>query len=126
MLPLAIDIRDSVFYNIRGGGFEVLLYSGGFPTSINATTQNSSVSFFPNPVSANEVGNGIQLFLPEQMTDAEIVIQNSNRCIILRHQHLELEKGINTIPMNAGFLPGVYLLTMSTRGQSITGKLMIE
>lgn len=122
---VALDIRDSVFFNARGGGFEVLLYSGGFPTEAGELIKVPfSLQVFPNPISTTlqEIG----FYLSEPVPDAQILIHNSMGAIAYHLSNVSFGKGQVKIPLQNTLLPGLYFITIRGIETSFTGKIMVN
>ena len=47
---VSIEIRDSVFYNSRRGGFEILQFNGSFPSTVVENVTSKKI-IYPNPIS---------------------------------------------------------------------------
>jgi hypothetical protein len=123
---VALDIRDSVFYNARGGGFEVLLYSGGFPTVVNDKPEQpfSSLQFLPNPVAATMTE--LNFSLSSSIADAHVEIRNSLGEDVEVLPHLSFTKGFVRLALSHALSPGMYFVTLINSDQSFTGKVMVE
>ncbi len=122
---VALDIRDSVFYNVRGGGFEILLYEGGFPTGINVINESSaSMQLFPNPVQASQ--QEIVFTVSESMTQARVSIWNSFGKEIARIGSLEVINGKGKLKLPKQLSPGVYFISINGSDQKYSGKFALE
>lgn len=114
---VSIEFRDSVFYNMRRGGFEILRYNGGFPTAVNELVNTSDdVNIYPNPVI-----NEIKLINASgNFADGEIKVLNANGQMILDKQL----KGEASIALNA-IKPGIYFLQYKNLQSVVTKKFVV-
>jgi hypothetical protein len=121
---VSIEFRDSVFINARRGGFEILKYTGSFPTMVQQYNNEFSIFIYPNPVTMESV-------LEYRLTrPSEITIQ-------LEDLSGKIIKSINTSLKDTGqhFYPltftnelsaGIYILRMISRERAITHKMVIQ
>ncbi len=122
---VALDVRDSVFYNARGGGFEILLYEGGFPTASTLINNSSkSLQMFPNPLDASS--QEIVFSVNESMTDASVSIWNTFGKEVERVGALDVINGKGRVILSNFLTPGIYFITISGSDQRHSGKLIVE
>ena len=120
---VALDVRDSVFYNCRGGGFEVLLYSGEFPTSVSdVNEQSNSLQIFPNPIASNAREINIHVAEPVEA----IIIRNALGREVLAIDHPSNTNGLLRIPVTDSFLPGIYFISAIGTVRTSTSVLIVE
>ena len=113
---VSIEFRDSVFYNSRRGGFEILRYNGGFPTAINETgITHDDFTIYPNPVTNK------YLNLRENLKNSSIQISNIEGKIVWE------EKNINskTIALD-NLQSGLYFIHITTDKSIITKKFIFS
>jgi len=120
---VALDIRDSIFYNARGSGLEVLLYEGGFPTAINEISHNSKFQLYPNPVA---VGSSyISFILNEAITGGTMTISNALGEEVSRFENTFYNTGVNTMALPL-LSPGIYIITIQNKEQLLTADLLLK
>lgn len=122
---VALDIRDSVFYNVRGGGFEVLLYSGGFPTGMNESSDGSfDLQVFPNPIIS--ATSQLNFYLNESLDHADVMILNSLGEKVVAMENISFKSGQVKIILSQLLPKGMYFVTVKGRDQLLTRKLIVQ
>lgn len=112
---VAIEIRDSVFYNARRGGFEILQYNGGFPTSIgNAVLSEFNIS--PNPVP----GNAMLYITGMKGASIVTILSLQGEAIAERMSGVD---GMISVPNLA---KGMYLVQVTNDKQTWVKKIIVE
>jgi hypothetical protein len=120
---VALDVKDSILINARGGGFEVLLYDDGFATAVETPAENHSMFIFPNPISA-EAGL-INFNIAENVADAILSVKNSVGDEMLVKGAGDLQPG--TYELKADELkPGFYFFTLSDETHFFTRSFIAQ
>lgn len=119
---VALDIRDSVFFNARGSGFEDLLYSGGFPTAIANASEND-FRLSPNPVAA---GNELNISFPTSAPGATIILRNQLGSQVMIAPPAFFNNRTIKLNLPATMQPGIYFLSITGENDTYTRKLVVE
>ncbi|MEO5569478.1 MAG: T9SS type A sorting domain-containing protein [Bacteroidia bacterium] len=121
---VSIEFRDSVFYNARRGGFEILRYNGGFPTLLleNKIGEDNGV-IYPNPFSTSTT----LTFNLEKSETVKINIYDITGRNVNTFFTGTLASGIQQIKIDAtGYAKGIYLCELKTSLKLFTQKLIIQ
>lgn len=122
---VALDIRDSVFYNARGSGFEVLLYSGGFPTSMHEVNREiNSLQLYPNPLSST--AEEINISLNKTISNAEIIVQNTLGEVEMIISGRNLAAGISRIVFPQPLSSGIHFIRISSEQEYYNDRFIVE
>jgi hypothetical protein len=115
---VSLEFRDSVFYNIRRGGFEILRLNNGFTTNIS-TIDKTDFSIYPNPASTL-----LYIQLNKKLTDS----QSCKFEIITLTGEKVFEEIINsrTATMNLNLIPGIYFVRISGDEFTLNKKLIVQ
>jgi hypothetical protein len=115
---VSVEFRDSVFYNARRGGFEILQYNGGFPTSVDHVSSiGNEIIVYPNPATGSFT---IQSKMSADIRTELKIVDAVGRIVF---------EQLLTSPshqINYPFAPGIYLLKVSDGEKMLTKKLVVQ
>ena len=115
-----IEIKDSVFYNIRGGGVEVLKLSN-WPVGTTSLNQNVNVDWldiYPNP--AHEI---ISIELPEEFIPDDILVADASGRVF----NLQFVVSDNELRTSVSDLAGgIYILKAMDKQHIFQSKLVVK
>ena len=112
---VSIEIRDSVFYNSRRGGFEILQFNGSFPSFLNEEVTSKNI-IYPNPIS--EIRQ-IHVTDMESGTKATLITLDGR---ILLETELNDSHDIQLPELH----PGMYLIHFKNDQQTSRNKIIVE
>lgn len=114
---VSVEFRDSIFYNARGGGFEILKLNGGFPTAVGEINY-SNVHLYPNPaVQGEEINVSVQ----DNTAPATFRILNTSGQTLLNVPDTDQTFSISTRQLK----PGIYILNSQTKTTTSNTKFVV-
>jgi hypothetical protein len=112
---VSVEFRDSVFYNARRGGFEILQYNGGFPTALNnASSIRNEINIHPNPAGDN-------FFVAGAIQNAELKIFDLTGRIVYNQIVASSNQQINS-----HLAPGIYFVKVENKKKEYSQRLVIQ
>jgi hypothetical protein len=114
---VSLEFRDSIFYNIKRGGFEILELNNAFPTGMKEVS-TQSFSIYPNPASS-----ATELKIegtPDRTYEFEILALTGD--VIFKKKDLIPGQQIRLTDLS----PGIYIAKLSSDNLVQATKLVIE
>lgn len=115
---VSVCIRDSVFYNGRRGGFEILKLNG-ILTASEENYKTPSINIYPNPVQA-----GSELVLSGDDNNYILEVTSLAGQLILRKQLNNLQEQHLRIPKETE--PGIYFISMQSENSTVTKRISVN
>ncbi|MEO5673577.1 MAG: T9SS type A sorting domain-containing protein [Chitinophagales bacterium] len=120
---VALDVSDSLIFNGRGSGFEILELTGGFPTSASALFSiHQENNIYPNPCNATD---GFTIFLTENSKNSSVsIIDLNGRQVAFTFSDSKDENQVHVQTIWA--TPGIYFLSVQNKNRISTMKIFIN
>lgn len=124
---VSIEVKDSIFYNVRRSGVEILRYSGPFPTNIGNNNVNIKGNTLEVYMNTSQSGNKqFVLSTNHSIENAELKIFNVLGQSIYKEQNIFLLEGQSKLITLANFSSGIYFISLNGNRQVFTRKIFLR